>query len=287
MSSAPPMHDSVSVRHYLTEALRLDLIGPWPGDDTLQRERLPQAPSLWYMTGLLAPTGAPDAQRGQDVGEELDDPAEPMQGGDDSNTPERGSGKRVLLPSSMGLSILVDTEARHLAVTVSWGDYTPDRENDDDETEVSEEEPEGDAAASGRYRYKPWERHSSRGTRARRSFQGRHRGPDSGRRTEQQRSEARLSRSRDDNQNGRRFARCSGCFAVRREPALAGRGRRPSGYRFRLSGRDERRGGPASGPEVRSQGAGRATTGTSGLPIYTTAMSPTSRSATTYPRARM
>ena len=158
--STPPMHDSASVRHYLTEALRLDLIGPRSADGTLQHERLPQAPSLWYMTGFLAPTGAPDAQRAQDADEELDDPAEPMQGSDDSSTPERGSGKRVILPSSMGLSILVRTESRHLAVTVSWGDYTPDRGNADDETGVREEEPEGDAAAaSGRYRYKPWERH--------------------------------------------------------------------------------------------------------------------------------
>ena len=154
------MNDGASVRHYLTEALRLDLIGPRPEDDTLQRERLPQAPSLWYMTGFLAPTGAPDAQRAQDIGEELDEPAESIQGGDDSSTPERGSGKRVFLPSSMGLSILVDTKMRHLAVTVSWGDYTPDRENADDETGVSEQELEDDAtASSGRNRYKPWDRH--------------------------------------------------------------------------------------------------------------------------------
>ena len=157
--SAPPMNESASVRHYLTEALRLDLIGPRPEDETLQHERLPQAPSLWYMTGFLAPTGAPDAQRAQDVGEELDDPAEPMQGGDDSSTPERGSGKRVFLPSSMGLSILVDRETRNLAVTVSWGDYAPDEEIAGDETGVTEGESETAAtASSGRYRYKPWQR---------------------------------------------------------------------------------------------------------------------------------
>ena len=153
------MHDSASVRHYLTEALRLDLIGPRPEDDKLQHERLPQAPSLWYMTGFLAPTGAPDAQRAQDVSEELDDPAEPMQGADDSSTPERGSGKRVFLPSSMGLSILVDRETKHLDVAVSWGDYAPQFESADEGTEAGQEESDDDEAASGRHRYKPWDRH--------------------------------------------------------------------------------------------------------------------------------
>ena len=153
--------DSAAVRHYLAEALRLDLIGPRPGDDALQHERLPQAPSLWYMTGFLAPTGAPDAQRAQDAEEEPDEPAEPIQGADDSSTPERGSGKRVFLPSSMGLSILVDTATELLNVTVSWGDYTPDSKSAAEATEAGAEKPDpyDDAtASSGRHRYKPWNR---------------------------------------------------------------------------------------------------------------------------------
>ena len=156
--STPPMRDSADVRHYLTEALQLDLVGPRPEDANLQQEHLPQAPSLWYMTGFLAPTGAPDAQRAQDVSEELDEPAEPMQGADDSSTPERGSGKRVFLPSSMGLSILADEETKHLDVTVSWGDYTPHSESAAEGAEAGEEEPDDDEAASGRRRYKPWDR---------------------------------------------------------------------------------------------------------------------------------
>ena len=156
---ASPMRDSADVRRYLTKALRLDLIGPRPEDASLQQERLPQAPSLWYMTGFLAPTGAPDAQRARDVSEELDEPVEPVQGADDSSTPERGSGKRVFLPSSMGLSILVDEETKHLDVTVSWGDYTPHSESADKGAEASEEEPDDDEASSGRHRYKPWNRH--------------------------------------------------------------------------------------------------------------------------------
>ena len=136
--TAPPA-DSADVRHSLIEALRLDLIGPRPQDSDLQHERLPQAPSRWYLTGFLAPSEAPDAQRAQDAEEELDAPAEAVQGGDDSRTPECGSGKRAFLPSSIGLSVLVDAETQRLAVALSWGDYTPDAEAAED----------GDAAPGG------------------------------------------------------------------------------------------------------------------------------------------
>ena len=47
------VNDSASVRDYLIEALRLDLIGPRTGDEALQHERLPYAPSRWYLTGFL------------------------------------------------------------------------------------------------------------------------------------------------------------------------------------------------------------------------------------------
>ena len=156
----PLMHNSVSVRRHLTEALWLDLIGPRPEDVPLQHERLSQAPLRWYLTGFLAPASAPDAQRAQDVEEELDEPAEPTQGSDDSSTPERGSGKRVFLPSSMGLSILVAEAAERLDVTVSWGDYKPDAETGEHNREAGDEGSDKDAAgSSGRYRFGPWVRH--------------------------------------------------------------------------------------------------------------------------------
>ena len=151
--------DSGSVRHYLTDALRLDLIGPWPGDESLRHERLPQAPSRWYLTGFLAPTGAPDAQRAQDAEEELDEPAEAPEGGDDAGTPERGSGKRVFLPSSMGLSILVDEATAQLDVSLSWGDYAPDEDNAEGGDEAERNEAgEDTSAAPGRRRFAPWVR---------------------------------------------------------------------------------------------------------------------------------
>ena len=117
------MPNSISVRNYLTNALRLDLIGPRPRDAELQNERLPQAPSRWYLTGFLVPTNAPDEQRAQDNEEEFDEPVEPSHGSDDSSTPDRGSGKQNFLPSSMGLSIIVDDETTRLDVEVPWGEY--------------------------------------------------------------------------------------------------------------------------------------------------------------------
>ena len=150
------LNESAEVRGRLIDALRLDLIGPDPRDDNLQHERLPHAPSRWYLTGFLAPTGAPDAQRAQDAEEELDEPAEPTQGGDDASAPERGSSKRVFLPSSMGLSALAAAAAKRLRIALSWGDYTPEEETASDAVDVSEE-PGGEASAgTARRRFAPW-----------------------------------------------------------------------------------------------------------------------------------
>ena len=163
-TSVPPIQDSAAVRHYLTDALRLDLIGPRIQDTALQHERLPQAPSRWYLTGFLVPTNAPDEQRAQDNEEELDEPTEPFHGSDDSSTPDRGSGKRNFLPSSMGLSILVDDDTERLDVVVSWGDYSPESseaggpagaQKGGDATEDIDE-PDADPPAR---RFSPWIRH--------------------------------------------------------------------------------------------------------------------------------
>ena len=78
--TANPPTNSVSVRRYLCDALRIDLVGPRPGDAALQHERLPQAPSRWYLTGFLAPGDAPEEQLAQDSEEALDEPAEPPHG---------------------------------------------------------------------------------------------------------------------------------------------------------------------------------------------------------------
>ena len=163
-TSVPPIQDSAAVRHYLTDALRLDLIGPRIQDTALQHERLPQAPSRWYLTGFLVPSNAPDEQRAQDNEEELDEPTEPVHGSDDSSTPDRGSGKRNFLPSSTGLSILVDDDTERLDVVVSWGDYSPESSEAGGPAgaqkggDATEDIDEPDADPPPR-RFSPWIRH--------------------------------------------------------------------------------------------------------------------------------
>ena len=162
--SASQVPDSASVRDYLTYALRLDLIGPRPEDTASAYERIDHAPSRWYLTGFLVPSGAPESQRAQDAEEEFDVPDEPAHGGDDSGIPERSSGKRNFLPSSMGMSILVTEETTKLDVSVSWGDYRPepvsDAETEPARTNAPSEESKGsgeDFDGSHR-RFAPWAR---------------------------------------------------------------------------------------------------------------------------------
>ena len=98
-------------------------------------------------------------RNGRSAEEELDAPAEPMQGSDDSSTPERGSGKRAFLPSSMGLSILVDPETERLDVALSWGDYVPESGAAAEAGGAGRTEAGGDGDdAASRRRFAPWVR---------------------------------------------------------------------------------------------------------------------------------
>ena len=123
----PPPLTSTHVRNYLVKALRLDLVGPWPGHE-LAQERLPRwvRPSNWYLTGFLIPSGSPpqhaaDADEDDDVGEVPE-----TAGLGEENNEDRKSAKKGFFPSSMGLSFLVSSEVKALKVAVSWGDYKPD-----------------------------------------------------------------------------------------------------------------------------------------------------------------
>ena len=162
--TASQVPDSASVRDYLTYALRLDLIGPRPEDTALANERIDHAPSRWYLTGFLVPSGAPESQRAHDAEEEFDVPEDSAHGSDDSNVPERGSGKRNFLPSSMGMSILVTEETAKLDVSVSWGDYKPEPGEESGTestvTDVPSEEREGvgEELEGANRRFAPWAR---------------------------------------------------------------------------------------------------------------------------------
>ncbi|WP_406694809.1 DISARM system helicase DrmA [Singulisphaera sp. Ch08] len=130
------MMTSSEVRDKLVEALVLDLVGPIH-DPARALERLDQSPSRWYLTGFLVPRARPsndlpkdEEEDDEDLLDEDDDPvddptsdAHPM---DDSDKAAIIISKRQVLPSSIGLSLLVPRKCRGLQITVRWGDYHPE-----------------------------------------------------------------------------------------------------------------------------------------------------------------
>ncbi len=133
-----PTLTSVQVRERLVEAVRLDLVGP-DNDHPFAAELLPESPSRWYLTGFLVPTEAPlDQKFDATSAEEIDSPAE-AGGTDDAADADRpAANRRSLLPSSIGLSVLVPEGTRELGATVCWGDYA--YEGPDGETEPAASE---------------------------------------------------------------------------------------------------------------------------------------------------
>ncbi len=113
---------SAEVRDELIRALRLDLIGPEPGSEH-EREELPHEPSRWYVGGFLVPFEAPEEQKVDPTGQEELFAAGDENGADDADVPERASARKVFLPSSVGLSLLVAKGADALEAEVTWGDY--------------------------------------------------------------------------------------------------------------------------------------------------------------------
>jgi hypothetical protein len=62
---------STESRAHLLDALRLDLVGPWPGH-AFERELLPENPTRWYLTGYLVPEAAPvEHRRGAETEKEV------------------------------------------------------------------------------------------------------------------------------------------------------------------------------------------------------------------------
>jgi len=121
----------------MVETLRRDLIGPWPQDIDLARERLREKPSGWYVTGFLAPVPEPggptaEAEQADDlfeegdplVGDDLgaDSDAGPARAADDAPE-DMGPAVRVRAPSSLGLTVLLDASVADVKVELCWGDY--------------------------------------------------------------------------------------------------------------------------------------------------------------------
>ena len=116
---------SLEVRERLVEALKLDLVGPWPGHE-FDEERIPGRvrPRNWYLTGFLSPSGTPAAQAAdEDEDDELDVVPETAALPEESSE-DRKAAKKGYFPSSMGLSFLVPKGTDELEVAVRWGDYS-------------------------------------------------------------------------------------------------------------------------------------------------------------------
>ena len=117
-STIPPQ----TVRAELVEALKLDLVGP-DNAPPFAHELLPDAPSRWYLTGFLVPAEAPVEQKTDETSSDEIDSGGDTEGTDDATPPDRAAARKSLLPSSMGLSVLVPSGVDALQVIVAWGDY--------------------------------------------------------------------------------------------------------------------------------------------------------------------
>src|SRR5437762_12929686 len=111
---------STEIRAKLVDALKLDLVGPWPGH-AFANELLPENPTRWYLTGYLVPEDAPVHHRSDAEAKEEVDAGGEGGGMDDCGTTDKSASPR-LLPSSMGLSALVPAGVTKLRSELTWGD---------------------------------------------------------------------------------------------------------------------------------------------------------------------
>lgn len=116
---------ALAVRSGFLHVLRDDLVGPDaddPRDAAHSTETLSAAPSHWYLTGFLAPTGQnaedkEDEEVGADLGSAVDDPSD--------GEAEAPVARKPVFPSSIGLSVLVRPECKSLSVRAMFGTYAP------------------------------------------------------------------------------------------------------------------------------------------------------------------
>jgi hypothetical protein len=130
--------DGASVREHLVRAVHADLIGPYDDTRPDALEELPLAPSRWYLTGFLAPEGAPSDD---------DPPDDEMDAGNDEDDEDSASEKpepkpKKRAPASLGLSVLLPpgSVSDTIEVTVSYADYEyvpAERGDKDDERKKS------------------------------------------------------------------------------------------------------------------------------------------------------
>lgn len=128
------MIKSVEIRAHIVDVFRRDLIGPGERDADLANERLNESPSRWYLTGFLAPAEDPLGLEGSEpeddpsAQEEMEIEVEEPEAGEagaaaDNEEPEAPNARRRFLPSSIGLTVLLDPDVKEIQARISWGDY--------------------------------------------------------------------------------------------------------------------------------------------------------------------
>lgn len=129
------MKTSEQVRAQIVDVFRRDLIGPGPQDTDLATERLNENPARWYLAGFLAPAEDalgldgdsdetdPSAQEEMEIDVEEPDADGANGAAADNEEPEAPVVRRRFLPSSIGLTVLLDPGVAQIEARVSWGDY--------------------------------------------------------------------------------------------------------------------------------------------------------------------
>ncbi len=98
------------------------MVGP-DNAHAFAHELLPDAPSRWYLCGFLMPSSAPTEQKSDETSADEIDSGDDTKGADDAAPPDRATARKSLLPSSMGLSVLVAPGVEALEAKLAWGDY--------------------------------------------------------------------------------------------------------------------------------------------------------------------
>ena len=108
------------------DVFRRDLIGPGQQDADLANERLNESPSRWYLAGFLAPAedalgldgdddeSDPSAQEEMEIEVEEPDADGSRRRAADNEEPEAPNARRRFLPSSIGLTVLLDPDVKEI-----------------------------------------------------------------------------------------------------------------------------------------------------------------------------
>ena len=114
----------LQVRRELVDALHIDLVDP-TGPLGHHHDVLPQTPSWSYLTGFLVATDVDEGQRCDPGSNDKRIQAAESAGIEDDELPGSLRGGGILLPNSVGLSILVPETPRDVHAAVRYRVWLP------------------------------------------------------------------------------------------------------------------------------------------------------------------